>query len=267
MTDDAWRHDRRGVGVIADLVEPCSSRGKMGRPVKNDRRAVLDAIFHVAATSCQWRALPEKHPHWSTCHRYHHSWSRDGTWERVCDLLRSLVREKQERGADPSAGVIDARSVREASNVGAATRDHDAGKKVNGRKAFGDVDTPGLLVAFVILAASRSDNLGGAAAMERGRSLPALPPSSATAASRTPSPRRAIRATQPAPPTASGANGAVRRAGRTCTTASQPVSGRTTRIRSAPESAGSWATPRVTRSSWTAPRTSPSYCLRISLRR
>ena len=66
---------------------------------------------------------------------------------------------------------------------------------------------------------------------------------------------------------ASGANGAGRRVRRTCATASQPVPGRTTRIRSALESAGSWATPRVTRSSWTAPRTSPSYCLRISLRR
>ena len=154
MTDDAWRYDRRGVGAIADLVEPCSSRGKMGRPVKNDRRAVLDAIFHVAATSCQWRALPEKHPHWSTCHRYHHSRSRDGTWERVCDLLRSLVREKQERGADPSAGVIDARSVRGASTVGAATRDHDAGKKVNGRKVFCD---GGFKKAF-----AEACNLGGA---------------------------------------------------------------------------------------------------------
>ena len=160
MTDEEW-------ALIADLVEPYSSRGKMGRPVKNDRRGVVDAIFYVAATGCQWRALPEKYPHWNTCHRYHLTWSRDGTWERICDRLRGLVREKEGREVDPSASVIDARSVRGTSTVGAATRGYDGGKKVNGRKVFGVVDTLGLLLAVVTLAASTSDNLGGAIAMER----------------------------------------------------------------------------------------------------
>ena len=89
MAYDARRYDRRGVG--ADLVEPYSSRGKMGRPVKNDRRAVSvgDLLrFYGATTSCQWRAEPENYPHWNTCHRYHLTWSRDDTWERVCDRLR-----------------------------------------------------------------------------------------------------------------------------------------------------------------------------------
>ena len=45
--------------------------------------------------------------------------------------------------------------------------EHDAGKKMNRRKVFGVVDTLGLLVALVTLAASTSDNLGGTAAMER----------------------------------------------------------------------------------------------------
>ena len=55
MTDEEW-------ALIADLVEPYSSRGKMGRPVKNERRGVVDAIFYVAATGCQWRALPARYP-------------------------------------------------------------------------------------------------------------------------------------------------------------------------------------------------------------
>ncbi len=147
MSDEEW-------ALIADLVEPYSSRGKMGRPVKNDRRAVVDGIFYVAATGCQWRALPEKYPHWSTVHRYHLTWSRDGTWERICDRLRGLVREKEGREEAPSASIIDARSVRGAATVGAATRGYDAGKKVNGRKVFGVVDTLGLLVAVVTLVAS-----------------------------------------------------------------------------------------------------------------
>jgi transposase len=49
------------------------------------------------------------------------------------------------------------------STVTGATRGYDAGKKVSGRKCFGIVDTLGLLVGVVILAASASDNQGGTA--------------------------------------------------------------------------------------------------------
>jgi len=162
MSDEEW-------ALIADLVEPYSSRGKMGRPVKNDRRAVVNAIFYVAATGCQWRALPACYPHWNTVHRYHVTWSRDGTWERICDRLRELVREKEGREPECSAGVVDARSVRGAATVTSSTRGYDAGKKISGRKCFGVVDTMGLLVAVGCLAASTSDNVGGALVMGRAR--------------------------------------------------------------------------------------------------
>ncbi len=38
-----------------------------------------------------WRALPPQYPHWNTVHRYHLTWSRDGTPERIVDRLRGLV--------------------------------------------------------------------------------------------------------------------------------------------------------------------------------
>ena len=142
MSDEEW-------ALVADLVEPYSSRGPMGRPVKNDRRDVVNAIFYVAATGCQWRALPASYPHWNTVHRHHLRWSHDGTWERVCDRLRSLVREKEGRDADPSGSVIDARSVRGASTVTSATRGYDAGKKVSGPRPsasstpWGSLSRPG----------------------------------------------------------------------------------------------------------------------------
>jgi len=97
------------------------------------------------------------------------SWSRDGTWERICDRLRSLVRELEGRDLTCSGRVIDARSVRGAATVGASTRGYDAGKKVSGRKTFGVVDTLGLLVAIVVVPASVSDNTGEIAAVDRAR--------------------------------------------------------------------------------------------------
>ena len=92
--------------MIADLVAPYWSPGKMGRPSTVDRRAVLDAIFYVAATGCQWRALPERYPNWNTVHRLHLRWSRDGTWEAIADRLRERVRVAEGREAEPSGTVV-----------------------------------------------------------------------------------------------------------------------------------------------------------------
>ncbi len=162
MTDEEWE-------LIADLVAPYWTPGSMGRPVKVDRRRVVDAIFYVAATGCQWRALPESYPNWNTVHRYHLEWSRDGTWERIAERLAAAVRQNEGRKAEPSAGIVDARSVRAASTVSKKTKGFDAGKKINGRKTFGIVDTLGLLIAVVVVAASISDNVGGIAVADRAR--------------------------------------------------------------------------------------------------
>ena len=162
MTDDEWM-------LIADLVAPYWSPGRMGRPVKVDRRRVVDAIFYVAATGCQWRALPESYPNWNTVHRYHLEWSRNGTWERIAERLAGAVRVSQGREVEPSAGIVDARSVRASPTVSVKTKGFDAGKKIHGRKTFGIVDALGLLVAVVVVAASISDNVGGIAVAERAR--------------------------------------------------------------------------------------------------
>jgi transposase len=81
LTDEEWE-------LIADLVPTFSGTGKIGRPAKHSKRDIVNAILYVAATGCQWRALPKEYPHWNTVHRYHVTWSRDGTWEAIADRLR-----------------------------------------------------------------------------------------------------------------------------------------------------------------------------------
>jgi transposase len=102
-------------------------------------------------------------------HRYHVKWSENGTWERICERLRDQVREREGRDADPSAGVIDARSARGAATVTSSTRGFDAGKKVSGRETFGVVHALGLLIAVFVVAANVSDNVGGIAVVDRAR--------------------------------------------------------------------------------------------------
>jgi putative transposase len=85
---------------------------------------------------------------------HHAKWSENGTWEQICHRLAERVRQQEGRGAEPSAGIIDARSVRGASTVTRPTRGYDAGKKISGRKTFGVVDTIGILMAVIVVAAS-----------------------------------------------------------------------------------------------------------------
>jgi transposase len=162
MTDAEW-------AIIEEFLVTHSQPGTIGRPVKWDKRDIVNAIFYVLARGCQWRALPERYPHWNTVHRYHKAWSTDGTWERVAAHVVGLVREREGREEQPSAGVIDARTVRGAATVCGQTRGYDAGKKISGRKVFGVVDTCGLLIAVSVVAASLSDNAGGIEATSRLR--------------------------------------------------------------------------------------------------
>lgn len=162
MTDEEWE-------LIAGFFPTWTSEGTLGRPAKWAKRDVVNAIFYVLATGCQWRALPEQYPHWNTVHRYHRQWSQDGTWERVGEFLTGLAREAEGRDLEPTAGAIDARSVRGAATVTGESRGYDGGKKISGRKTVGVVDTCGFLLAVAVVAASVSDNAGGIIVMERVR--------------------------------------------------------------------------------------------------
>ncbi|KAB2587965.1 transposase [Streptomyces arboris] len=73
------------------------------------------------------------------------------------DRLRSKVREKLGRDAEPSTGVIDSQSVKADGVVGADSRGFDGGKLVNGRKRHVVVDTLGLLLGVMVTAADTGD--------------------------------------------------------------------------------------------------------------
>jgi transposase len=106
--------------------------------------------------------LPKDFPPWQTVYGYFRDWRENGTLDRLHDALREQVRVKEERRkASPSAGIVDSQSVKGAGTVPAASREYDAGKKVNGRKRHIVVDTIGLLLVVMVTAASVQDRDGG----------------------------------------------------------------------------------------------------------
>jgi transposase len=108
MRDAEW-------ALVAPLIPP-AKRG--GRRREVDVREVLNAIFYVLSTGCQWAALPKDLPPKSTAHSYFTLWQWDGTLERIHHALYVAVREKEGREVSPSAAIVDSQSAKAAQKGG-----------------------------------------------------------------------------------------------------------------------------------------------------
>jgi transposase len=114
--------DRHGLRYPSDLsnaewalVEPMIPPARRGgRKRSIDIREVLNAIFYVLWTGCQWNALPKDLPPKSTAHYYFMLWDWDGTLERIHHALYVAVREQAGREASPTVAIIDSQSGKAA---------------------------------------------------------------------------------------------------------------------------------------------------------
>jgi transposase len=154
LTADQWN-------LIAPFVMTIPAFRRGGSPRKVNLYDVVNAILYLVRTGCSWRQLPHDFPAWRTVYGYHRKWTLDGTVARIHDALREQVRCQEGRQPDPTAGIIDAQSLRGADTVPTASRGYDAGKKVQGRKRHIVVDTIGLLLAIVVTSADVQDRDGG----------------------------------------------------------------------------------------------------------
>jgi putative transposase len=151
-------------------VEPLLPVYPGGRPRTTDLRDVLDAIFYLLRTGCQWRYLPKDFPPKSTVWRYFDEWRHNGTLEKIHDALRDEVRRREKPGRPRRTASIDSQSVDTSS--GGEARGRDNAKNADGRKRHLVVDSLGLLLAAAVTAASADD---AAAAPEALRQLHGRP--------------------------------------------------------------------------------------------
>lgn len=128
-------------------------------------RCVLNGIFYVNKTGCQWRMMPKELGNGHTIYGYFRRWRREGVWERLMTTLRHWERQGEGRFPEPSACCADSQSIKTATqgtDVG-----FDGNKKVKGRKRHILIDTLGLIVAVVVTAANTDDRQGLVALLKR----------------------------------------------------------------------------------------------------
>lgn len=95
------------------LIEPLLPRRlPWGRPAKHSYREILNGIFYLVRTGCQWRNLPHEFPPYGTVESYFSIWKRKGLWQKIHDALVTQTRTEAGRDPTPSAGVVDSQSVK-----------------------------------------------------------------------------------------------------------------------------------------------------------
>jgi putative transposase len=105
-----------------EILKPLLPQPKgFGHPVEVDFREILNGIFYVQRTGCQWEMMPHDLPPYSTVYSYFKKWQRKGVWQTMHDTVRHKLRKTLERTADSTVAIADSQSVKTTEKRGRST--------------------------------------------------------------------------------------------------------------------------------------------------
>jgi transposase len=119
-------------------------------------RRVFDAVRYVVKTGCQWDFLPHDFPPASAVYQQARRWVAAGVFEEVAHDLRMILRLVDGREAQPTAAILDGRTLQSTPESGGRAG-YDGAKKRNGSKVHMAVDTLGHLLALKVTAANEQE--------------------------------------------------------------------------------------------------------------
>jgi transposase len=128
-------------------------------------REVFNGLRWIVRTGAQWRMMPNDLPPWHTVYQQSQRWLKAQVFESMVDDLRALLRLAKGRSAEPSAVVIDSRTVQSTPESGARAG-YDGHKRRNGSKTHMAVDTLGYLLSLHVTPANEQERAQVAALAE-----------------------------------------------------------------------------------------------------
>jgi transposase len=119
-------------------------------------RAMFNAVRYMVRAGCPWRMIPHDLPPWSTVHQQAQRWIQAGCFEAIAHDLRKLLRLLAERAAQPSAVILDGRTLQSTPESGERAG-YDGYKRKKGSKVHIAVDTLGHLLALKVTPANEQE--------------------------------------------------------------------------------------------------------------
>src|ERR687898_1326016 len=119
-------------------------------------REVFNGLRYVVKNGIPWRAMPHDLPPWAAVYQQAQRWLTAGCFEALVDDLRAMLRLAAGREAEPTAAVLDSRTLRSTPESGARAG-YNGAKRKKGSKLHMAVDTMGHLLALHVTPADADD--------------------------------------------------------------------------------------------------------------
>jgi transposase len=146
VSDEEWAFCVR---YLALMTEDAPQR-------EHPLREVFNALRYQIRVGGAWRMMPHDLPPWHVVYQQAQRWIKAGCFEAMAHDLRAILRLALERKADPSAVILDSRTVQSTPESGARAG-FDGHKKRKGSKVHIAVDTLGHLLALAVTPANEQD--------------------------------------------------------------------------------------------------------------
>lgn len=117
---------------------------------------VFNALRWLARAGAPWRMLPNDFPPWHAVYDQAQRWFRAGVFEEMVHDLRALLRMTSGRAPEPSAAILDSRTLQSTPESGERAG-YDGAKRKKGSKVHVAVDTLGHLLALRVTPANEQD--------------------------------------------------------------------------------------------------------------
>ena len=123
---------------------------------EHDLREVFNALRWIVRAGSPWRYMANDLPPWEVVYQQTQRWIRAGVFQTMVNDLRELLRMVQGRPPDPSAAIIDSRTLQSTPESGHRAG-YDGAKRKKGSKVHMAVDTLGHLLALHVTPADKQD--------------------------------------------------------------------------------------------------------------